>query len=573
MIRDESRSWAGLLAPVASHKRLLAAALLAAALAQATVVGAWVLAAWIAGQAAMGAPWTALQPALGALALTALVAALSQWWQTHASHALAFALIETLQLGIYDGLERGAGNAAGPQRSGDIAATATADAELMEHFYAHMLGELSGALCVPLAALGLLAWLHPLLALAWLPFVALPVLVSWWLAGKAQRHARALAAAQGELNADVVEGLRGLRELALLEAGPRWLARMRAKAAALSPQVRRHASLAAGQLATADPLPAVSALAMAAVAAWLLDQGHIDAAWLPAVVVLAGMALAPLAEVAQAARRLGDVKAGADRIVQLLRQPRRIADSGTREAPATASLDFCGVHWQRGGVPVLRGLDLSLRPGEMVALAGASGAGKSSCVQLLQRLGEPDAGSLRMGGMDIRELPLAVLRQQLAVVRQEVHLFDISIADNIRLGRPDASDDEVQQAAMLAQAHGFISGLPQGHATRCGEQGMRLSGGQRQRIALARALLTGAPVLVLDEASSHLDSESEQALLRAQDALREHRTVLLIAHRPAMLARADRVALLEGGRIVEQGTHRELLALQGAYASLMAADA
>ena len=381
MIRDEPRSWAGLLAPVASHKRLLAAALLAAALAQATVVGAWVLAAWIAGQAAMGAPWTALQPALGALALTALVAALSQWWQTHASHALAFALIETLQLGIYDGLERGAGNAAGPQRSGDIAATATADAELMEHFYAHMLGELSGALCVPLAALGLLAWLHPLLALAWLPFVALPVLVSWWLAGKAQRQARALAAAQGELNADVVEGLRGLRELALLEAGPRWLARMRAKAAALSPQVRRHASLAAGQLAAADPLPAVSALAMAAVAAWLLDQGHIDAAWLPAVVVLAGMALAPLAEVAQATRRLGDVKAGADRIVQLLRQPRRIADSGTREAPATASLDFCGVHWQRGGVPVLRGLDLSLRPGEMVALAGASGAGKSSCVQ------------------------------------------------------------------------------------------------------------------------------------------------------------------------------------------------
>lgn len=573
MIRDEPRSWAGLLAPVASHKRLLAAALLAAALAQATVVGAWVLAAWIAGQAAMGAPWTALQPALGALALTALVAALSQWWQTHASHALAFALIETLQLGIYDGLERGAGNAAGPQRSGDIAATATADAELMEHFYAHMLGELSGALCVPLAALGLLAWLHPLLALAWLPFVALPVLLSWWLAGKAQRQARALAAAQGELNADVVEGLRGLRELALLEAGPRWLARMRAKAAALSPQVRRHASLAAGQLAAADPLPAVSALAMAAVAAWLLDQGHIDAAWLPAVVVLAGMALAPLAEVAQATRRLGDVKAGADRIVQLLRQPRRIADSGTREAPATASLDFCGVHWQRGGVPVLRGLDLSLRPGEMVALAGASGAGKSSCVQLLQRLGEPDAGSLRMGGMDIRELPLAVLRQQLAVVRQEVHLFDISIADNIRLGRPDASDDEVQQAAMLAQAHGFISGLPQGHATRCGEQGMRLSGGQRQRIALARALLTGAPVLVLDEASSHLDSESEQALLRALDALREHRTVLLIAHRPAMLARADRVVLLEGGRIVEQGTHRELLARQGAYASLMAADA
>ena len=573
MIRDEPRSWAGLLAPVASHKRLLAAALLAAALAQATVVGAWVLAAWIAGQAAMGAPWTALQPALGALALTALVAALSQWWQTHASHALAFALIETLQLGIDDGLERGAGNAAGPQRSGDIAATATADAELMEHFYAHMLGELSGALCVPLAALGLLAWLHPLLALAWLPFVALPASHQDTSTGKAQRQARALAAAQGELNADVVEGLRGLRELALLEAGPRWLARMRAKAAALSPQVRRHASRAAGQLATADPLPAVSALAMAAVAAWLLDQGHIDAAWLPAVVVLAGMALAPLAEVAQAARRLGDVKAGADRILQLLRQPRRIADSGTREAPATASLDFCGVHWQRGGVPVLRGLDLSLRPGEMVALAGASGAGKSSCVQLLQRLGEPDAGSLRMGGMDIRELPLAVLRQQLAVVRQEVHLFDISIADNIRLGRPDASDDEVQQAAMLAQAHGFISGLPQGHATRCGEQGMRLSGGQRQRIALARALLTGAPVLVLDEASSHLDSESEQALLRALDALREHRTVLLIAHRPAMLARADRVVLLEGGRIVEQGTHRELLALQGAYASLMAADA
>ncbi|WP_159880411.1 ABC transporter transmembrane domain-containing protein [Aquitalea denitrificans] len=220
--------------------------------------------------------------------------------------------------------------------------------------------------------------------------------------------------------------------------------------------------------------------------------------------------------------------------------------------------------------PSLSHIDLELAPGEHVALVGPSGAGKSTLFQLLLRFYDPQQGAISLGGVDIRQLALADLRQHIGVVLQDSVIFGSSALENIRYGRPDASDEEVFAAARAAAAHDFILALPQGYATYLGERGVRLSGGQRQRIAIARAILKNPPILLLDEATSALDAESEQLVQQALERAAANRTTLVIAHRLATVKEADRIVVLEGGRIVAQGRHEELLHSSPLYARLAA---
>ncbi|WP_239688737.1 ABC transporter ATP-binding protein [Aquitalea magnusonii] len=205
-----------------------------------------------------------------------------------------------------------------------------------------------------------------------------------------------------------------------------------------------------------------------------------------------------------------------------------------------------------------------------MALVGPSGAGKSTLFQLLLRFYDPQQGQISLGGIDIRQLALADLRQHIGVVLQDSVIFGSSALENIRYGRPDATDEEVYAAARAAAAHDFIQALPQGYATYLGERGVRLSGGQRQRIAIARAILKNPPILLLDEATSALDAESEQLVQQALERAAANRTTLVIAHRLATVKEADRIVVLEGGRIVAQGRHEELLHSSPLYARLAA---
>ncbi|MBD8524339.1 ABC transporter transmembrane domain-containing protein [Pseudomarimonas arenosa] len=234
-------------------------------------------------------------------------------------------------------------------------------------------------------------------------------------------------------------------------------------------------------------------------------------------------------------------------------------------------LRFEAVHFHypsRIEQPALSGLDLDVQSGETVALVGPSGAGKSTVLQLLQRFHDPSAGRITLDGMDLRQLDPRELRARIAVVAQHPAVFAASAADNIRYGRLDASDAEVEQAARVAEADEFIRALPEGYATWLGERGARLSGGQQQRIAIARAVLKNAPILLLDEATSALDAASERAIQHALDRLMEGRTSLVIAHRLATVRKADRIIVLDGGRIVDQGRHEDLVAKGGLYAEL-----
>jgi ATP-binding cassette, subfamily B, bacterial len=273
----------------------------------------------------------------------------------------------------------------------------------------------------------------------------------------------------------------------------------------------------------------------------------------------------------------GDVlrAAGAmERIGELLAERAEIIDPAQPLAlprPMQGALRFDGVTFHyptRPNAPALHDFTLDIRPGETVALVGPSGAGKSTVFALLLRFYDPQSGRISVDGIELRALTLTELRGAIALVPQETVIFSGSAADNIRFGREGASDEEVREAARAAEAHDFISALNDGYQAEMGERGVRLSGGQRQRIAIARAILRDAPLLLLDEATSSLDAQSEAAIQQALERLEKGRTTLVIAHRLATVQRADRIVVLDGGRIVAQGTHESLLAEGGLYAEL-----
>lgn len=534
-------------------------------------IGVGVLSALVILALKTGQPFTGY---LWGLAAVAPLAGILHWLESWMAHDMAFRLLAEMRIEFFRKLDLLAPAYLVRRRTGDLMSVATQDIELVEYFFAHTIAPACVAVLAPTVVLLVLASHSPWLALTLIPFLAMVGLSPLAMRYRVDELGSRAREAAGELNAHAVDSVQGLTEILAFQHEQR-------RGEALHTLGQRHIALRLPffrqltlQQSLLEVMTGLGGLAIVAVGGSLAAHGQIEAGTLPLLTILSLSAFLPVSEIAQIGRQLADTM-GATRRVYAIRAEHVTVEDGPGVPPEAAnsegslvlqdlSFAYPGMHRA-----ALSHVNLTIPSGHTVALVGTSGAGKTTMAQLLMRFWDPQSGRVLLNGHDLRQYALDDVRARVALVAQDTYLFNDTLRRNIMIAKPQASEAELQQAVHHASLADLVADLPEGLDSRVGERGMSLSGGQRQRVAIARAFLKDAPILILDEATSHLDAINERAVRDALDRLQADRTTIVIAHRLSTIRDADLIVVLDAGQVVETGTHDTLLAQGGLYAQLV----